>query len=607
MLKKLASALSAALLIAAPAMAQYVNYPIAPINTPITTPQDAANSALSKVNAYLQANPVSGLPANNPTFTGTLTGPTTNLTGSNPFSFGGSIYSVLGPTNTNATQALFFGLGAGANYPTSGSDALPAVGFGANSLTSLTALNTEDTALGVGSARYLTTGTLVTAVGFSADAVNTTSVGDTAVGTDSLRDAVSTGYSTGVGEAALAHGNPQGVNAFGLQALAGNSSAILITGSVTAGNTLTIGITNGGSFSLSNLPYSSVYTVQTGDTLGSNSSTGIAYKICNGGTGLSGTALANSNITPSSGATGFKLSCVAYTTPEGYGVISLTFPGTSSTGWALSTTATPTGTLSASVTNGSNPQNSGAFGSMALRGYAMAPGANYNYAFGDNALQNLRSNSFNASFGYGNLNSVTTTGGNYAFGYFAGNLFKGTGGIFMGYSPCPNAASNDYLVCIGYNAGTNVTSGSGFNLLIGPGAANSTLTTGSNDLILSAQSGVDTPAGGTSNYVNIDKVYENYAVISGISVVSGGGTSPTIAGTGTAFFQVTEGTGSPSATLVLGMPAAANDWFCSAVDVKTAPIVGTQNNTGTSTTSVSILFSSAPAAGDIIKVQCAAR
>jgi hypothetical protein len=97
-------------------------------------------------------------------------------------------------------------------------------------------------------------------------------------------------------------------------------------------------------------------------------------------------------------------------------------------------------------------------------------------------------------------------------------------------------------------------------------------------------------------------------VTSGISVTSGGGSSPSIGGASTFLFTVTEGaTGSPAATLVLGMPAAPTDWGCSATDrTPTTPLAGLQQGAA-STTAVTIKFGSAPSNGDVIQVVCNAR
>lgn len=87
------------------------------------------------------------------------------------------------------------------------------------------------------------------------------------------------------------------------------------------------------------------------------------------------------------------------------------------------------------------------------------------------------------------------------------------------------------------------------------------------------------------------------------SVTAGGGTGPTVTGTGTASFTVTEGsTGTPSTTLSIGLPAAQNGWNCFATDMTSSTITARQSSNGTTT--INMLFSAAPANSDVIKFLC---
>lgn len=86
------------------------------------------------------------------------------------------------------------------------------------------------------------------------------------------------------------------------------------------------------------------------------------------------------------------------------------------------------------------------------------------------------------------------------------------------------------------------------------------------------------------------------------NVNSGGGTSPVILGTNPCAFKLTEGSGSPTTTLVLNMPTAANGWACQATDQTTPATLGHQTANGTA--SVTITWGSAPNAADVIIFNC---
>lgn len=96
------------------------------------------------------------------------------------------------------------------------------------------------------------------------------------------------------------------------------------------------------------------------------------------------------------------------------------------------------------------------------------------------------------------------------------------------------------------------------------------------------------------------------------TIGSGFGTSPAIvASNGTAAFQVNVGTGGAANTGTITMPAAANGWSCSAVDV-TTPATNFTRQTGSTTTSVSVSnYNAAGAlaawtASDRLNLMCAA-
>lgn len=87
------------------------------------------------------------------------------------------------------------------------------------------------------------------------------------------------------------------------------------------------------------------------------------------------------------------------------------------------------------------------------------------------------------------------------------------------------------------------------------------------------------------------------------TVTSGGGTSPSVLAANTAIFVVTEGsTGTPSATLVMGMPTTANYWICYAQDESSSSITARQ--TSIANNAVTITFSAAPSNSDKIGFMC---
>jgi len=288
----------------------------------------------------------------------------------------------------------------------------------------------------------------------------------------------------------------------------------------------------------------------------------------------------------------------------------------------------------------------------AVAGGSASSTASYNVGVGVQALQNVSSNS-NVAVGYaaaegltsgsatavgsGACTGVATGTANSCFGHAAGENTGTTvqGGVYvgdttgftdkgnfdtvvganaMGVGVSPTGGLNTlvgygagYLLtsgtentAVGYNAGSATTSGV-YNIAIGSRSGYTYPTTGAVNILIGQD--LNTVAGGTFYEVNIGGALMGYSSTSGITVTSGGGTSPTISGAGTFFFKVTEGTGTPSATLVLAMPTASTDWGCDVADRSSTTINGHQTGAA-STTQATFTFSAAPAAGDVIQVKC---
>jgi hypothetical protein len=197
----------------------------------------------------------------------------------------------------------------------------------------------------------------------------------------------------------------------------------------------------------------------------------------------------------------------------------------------------------------------------------------YNTAVGSGAL-------------LGNASVALTGSGNSAFG-------------ISSLAGCQGGCADN--TAIGENSGNSITTGTN-NITIGP-VAQTTLTTGSYNIIIGTVSAIDTPTASTNEEVNVGDVFVGYEIAP--TVTSGAGTTPTIDAQGTNAFRIIEGaTGTPSATLVLGMPTSPfNDWICWVQDRTSASITARQSGAA-SRTAVTITFSSAPANSDIIQFHC---
>jgi trimeric autotransporter adhesin len=200
----------------------------------------------------------------------------------------------------------------------------------------------------------------------------------------------------------------------------------------------------------------------------------------------------------------------------------------------------------------------------------------------------LNSNvSGNENTGIGDTALWYSTGSNNsAFGWGAGTGVSGT------------STFTDSTL-LGHQAGYYLTTGN-FNICVGELC---NITTGSSNIIIG--NSITTTTATASNQVNIGNLWVGVATLP--TVTSGAGTSPSVSGNGTAVFKVTEGaTGTPSTSLVVGMPAgASNDWVCTALDRTSSSITARQSGSA-STSAVTITFSSAPANSDVIQFQCGA-
>ena len=162
-------------------------------------------------------------------------------------------------------------------------------------------------------------------------------------------------------------------------------------------------------------------------------------------------------------------------------------------------------------------------------GYATTTGLN-NTCLGSGTCQTNVTASYNTMLGY-QAGSLTTGAENTFVGYAAGQSGVGANNVYVGRSAGQSQTSSNnnvgigYLAlngsgsssqntAVGYYAGNVVTTGAG-NTLIGD-RAGANLTTGSNNIILGAQ--INTPAVGTSNYLNIGNLITGTVGSSSVTV-----------------------------------------------------------------------------------------
>lgn len=478
---------------------------------------------------------------------------TLNVTGAAGVQQFGSTVLNVGPLSNPAgtgaySAAIFVGPYAGAAFPIGTADIYGTIGVGAGSLQSLSVNGTENTCGGTWSCQYVTTGGLDAAWGMHALGFDTTSAGNSAFGVDCMRDSISGGYVTCLGESALAHGNPgTGTVAVGALTIRGNSGGVIIGGSNTTGDVITVTLTaSSSSIVVTPSSYSEHYTVQSGDTIAS-----IATNIA---------AAMNGRMTSPS----MVLAVAANALPGGSYVVDFFFPGTASTGWDAAVTSSCSGTCTETLTNisGAAVTNATAVGSGAMEGFALQSAAG-DSAFGSNALTAVQTASFSSAFGYNSLANLTTASGqgaDSAFGaYTAQALTTGYEVSCFGFESCNVATTSINLTAVGAKAAYSFTTGN--NLLALGGQTGNTCQTGTNIILIgSLGSGngggsADCPAASTSNYINVGSVWTvtglntpstSLTTLAG-ELVSGGGTVQATATT-TGFFHLPFVAAAPTGT-----------------------------------------------------------
>lgn len=352
-----------------------------------------------------------------------------NVTGASAYKIGGS--TVLNIINGGSSLAM--GVSAGAALPAG--DTESTLG-GFRSGWKLSGTTTETTAYGWSSCASMTTGTFNTCIGTGA-LWNETGNGNVEVGGDAARDTVGMTFSAGLGFRANQSGASLGSSASGFKALQGNSATVLIGGSATNGDTISLLFQSAtAGFADTTIGPINITTAET--------TAQMATAICD--------AITSNGFLGSGGCNigDFNTSLVV-----------LNFPGTHTTGWTVTITPTVTGSATETVTVGN--------------GFT----GQFNFAGGYEALEFQLAGVASKNIGIGaqtGVNCVTCTDENLQ-GYQAGfNLTTGVSNILHGNSSGYSMTTAAHNLCLGDVSCYSITTGAN-NIVILAGAS----TTSNND------------------------------------------------------------------------------------------------------------------------------
>lgn len=451
----------------------------------------------------------------------------------NPFNAGSSGYFINSSPVLNSegnTGFLTLGIGAG---------------------TAISVSSSEDTFLGNIAGQLVTTGIFNTAVGQHSMGYETTGSGNSCIGNDACRDSVGLGFGAAIGKSAFQAYFGQNSVAVGALAVYGNSQAIILSGTATNNDVITLTFA---SAAIIGSPISVSITVTTAETLpqmvaairtaiGANSAllaAEVRATIDANTAGLTntvaivypGSTTAGVALTITSSVSGSATEIVTITQAlssmsDNIGIGNVALYGLQMTS-AFSDIAIGTRSL-ASLTSGSSNIGIGtASGQQITTGVSdVALGVNSltalttgqgNVAAGVNSLASLTTSSNNVGVGLDAGRFVTAAGNSFVGGSAGRNLTSGVNNTAIGTNALLGAASStasfnvalgtgtlqavtgaNQNVAIGHNAGAVLTSGTN-NVLIGFNAASATLTTGTNNiLICTGGSSCTTAASGTND------------------------------------------------------------------------------------------------------------
>jgi hypothetical protein len=484
------------------------------------------------------------------------------------------------------TQSFFLGFNAGAAYPASTENSgYGSVGVGAGALQSLNVINGEDTALGIWAAQYLASGINATAIGMHALGSEVTADGAVAVGDDAMRDAISyetaDGNEVAVGQAALAHGNPDTSEvAIGHAALNGNSAGVLLTGSPTTGDvvSITVAASGGTPSTVTGLPISASHTVIGGDTLASIASA-LASTLAAEGANVSG---------PS-----YFIEATSSSFPDGAASVDFAFPGSTINGWQLTVTPSVTGSGSEVVAALAGTRSIGnvAIGYQSVLGQGAAAGLVDNTAVGTQTLLNARVTSYTVAIGYqAGMNCTTCSASVFvgAQGGQNGSNMSGNDITSVGFWSLDSLTSGSVIAQLGSRSLQALTTGTYFGAL--GYSVGSTCQTGSHVLLLGSGGDANCASAGESNTIHMASGAGD------IFSATGTNTPSTAVSTLSGPVELTGATATLAAGEV-GLPkVAASGTAPGAGNIKFEAVAGTNSGTckliayaGTSTTPVTIV------------------
>ena len=401
-----------------------------------------------------------------------------NLTSSSNLQFNGSNFLVAGTAANN--PAVIIGQNAGSAFPV-GNPWLTAVG--SNSLQNYGNSGGEITALGNDSCWQLVSGSQDLCAGQHSGGSETSSSGYTAIGSDNMRNTIGAANSTSVGANAGRNGSAGNNVSMGYAALEGNATSIIIGGTKTTGDTITLNFTSTGSGTYG-FPASTTYTVQAGDTLATIASNlATAINALGMGGPLTGVQAFTTGLTGSPA------------------IIGLDFPGSNSAGYAVSVSSSTSGGATETVTIGtgfSGFQNV-AVGSQAMLGLAATTATNVT-AIGYQSLPFVTSLSNSLAAGTQSGYSTQSGSGDTFVGYQTGYSMTGPNkvsafGQSVGSTTCTSPTN---VLLLGTDVNTTCTSATESNVIhIGAGAADIISVTGTGTPSSSA-----TVVAGTLNVVS---------------------------------------------------------------------------------------------------------
>ena len=372
--------------------------------------------------------------------------------------------------------------------------------------------------------------------------------GSTALGNDSQKNTLGGAYNTSGGQASMREGAPQNSTAFGSAAMRGNSGSIIISGSVTSGDVVSITLTASGTgkYAVTGSPFTASCTAGSG---GCTTLAGIASTLA---TQLNGvfTIMSGGSAVPVTSSGSFSSNYV----------IDLTFPGNATTGLQILPTVSVTGSATEVLTvgGGAATQYMTALGRNAIYGLALS-NAQYDTAVGDSSLSSITSGNYNTGLGANSCEFLTSTNDNTCIGFDAGQFATGSDSVFVGFQAGYSVTNPIYNTLIGAHAGYNITTG-GYNTALGQFAL-----AGAGAVALTGTSNVAVGAGAMQNCQGA--CASNVGLGTYAFQVLTTGASNTAIGNRTAFANLTTGSynvliGTSATGGVIDTPAATtNGWL----------------------------------------------